>query len=133
MNSQKALILSIKNEKLSFFNRPIYVSSVNEALSYVQNILMSDSDRALRGLKSDLALYFIGEIDWTTGVISSVNDPEFVCSLEEIFDNIPSDKVLCIDSEIQRKFDALSDEISNLHSTVDKLSQELSCCKKVKK
>lgn len=67
-------IYSIKNEKLSFFNRPIYVESSNEALSYIQNILMSDADRALLGLKSDLSLYELGEIDFSTGIIHSLKN-----------------------------------------------------------
>lgn len=98
-------IFSIKNEKLGFFNRPIYCESEAEALSYIQNILMSDSDRALSNLKDDLSLYFLGSIDFTTGKIYCGNvlfaeklddvsdDPVKVCSLREIFDTIPEDKL----------------------------------------
>lgn len=86
-------IYSIKNEKLSFFNRPIYTESFNEALSYLQNVLMSDSDRALIGLKDDLALYHLGEIDFVTGKIDSPKKPVKVCDLKDIFDSIPSDSV----------------------------------------
>lgn len=98
-------IYSIKNEKLGFFNRPIYCESDAEALSYIQNVLMSDADRALTGLKDDLALYFLGSIDFTTGVIYSGNvlmseklddlsdTPIKVCSLRDIFDTIPEDKL----------------------------------------
>ena len=95
-------IYSIKNEKLGFFNRPIYCESDAEALSYIQNVLMSDADRALSGLKDDLALYFLGEIDFTTGYIypSSFKnsdgeefEPVLVCSLRDIFDTIPEDRL----------------------------------------
>lgn len=87
------LIFSIKNEKLGFFNRPIYVESSNEALSYIQNILMSDADRVMLGLKNDLALYAQGEIDFTTGIITGFKHPKKVCDLVEIFDSIPEDKI----------------------------------------
>lgn len=101
-------IYSIKNEKLGFFNRPIYCESEAEALSYIQNVLMSDADRALSNLKSDLALYFLGSIDFKTGIIASSlaqidsfdesfpldnYAPVRICSLEEIFNTIPADKL----------------------------------------
>ncbi len=95
-------IYSIKNEKLGFFNRPIYCESDAEALSYIQNVLMSDADRALSGLKDVLSLYKLGDIDFTTGYINSyaftTHDgeefkPVLVCSLKEIFDSIPEDKI----------------------------------------
>lgn len=95
-------IYSIKNEKLGFFNRPIYCESDPEALSYIQNVLMSDADRALSGLKDDLALYCLGDIDFTTGYIypfaftTSDGDefkPLLICSLKDIFDSIPEDKL----------------------------------------
>ena len=85
-------IFAIKNEKINFFNRPIYCTSHNEALSMIQNILMSDADRALIGLKSDLSLYFLGTINFVTGEIIS-SGPELVCTLEDIFDSIPVDKL----------------------------------------
>lgn len=99
------LIFSIKNEKLGFFNRPIYCESSQEALSYIQNVLMSDSDRALLNLKDDLALYQLGTIDFTTGFIfptldgdedpsgCEVYEPMFICTLAHIFDTIPEDKL----------------------------------------
>lgn len=96
-------IFSIKNEKLEFFNRPIYCESEAEALSYIQNILMSDADRALSNLKDDLSLYYLGDIDFTSGCISPscfetvegkmCYDSICVCSLREIFDTIPEDKL----------------------------------------
>lgn len=96
-------IFSIKNEKLGFFNRPIYCESEAEALSYIQNVLMSDADRALLNLKDDLALYYLGDIDFTNGSIipmcmadvsgGLVGDVVCVCSLREIFDTIPEDKL----------------------------------------
>lgn len=84
-------IFSIKNEKLGFYNRPMFCESSSEALSYIQNILMSDSDRALSGLKGDLSLYHLGDIDFETGDIIPGNF--FVTSLEEIFDSIPKDRL----------------------------------------
>ena len=87
-------IFSIKNEKLGFFNRPIYCESSNEALTYVQNVLMSDADRALRGLKGDLALYALGEIDFVSGKIqASKRDPLKICDLQDIFDSIPEESI----------------------------------------
>lgn len=103
------LIFSIKNEKLGFFNRPIYVESSNEALSYIQNILMSDADRVMFGLKNDLALYAQGEIDFTTGIITGFKHPKKVCDLVEIFDSIPEDK-------IPQTAIVLSERISKLES-----------------
>lgn len=86
-------IYSIKNEKLDFFNRPIYCESFNEALSYLQNILMSDADRALIGLKDDLALYYLGSIDFVSGRIDGLKKPNKICDLIEIFNSIPEDRI----------------------------------------
>lgn len=132
-------IYSIKNEKLGFFNRPIYCESDAEALSYIQNVLMSDADRALSGLKNDLALYFLGSIDFTLGKIQPafhedldaenfkdylVYEPLFVCSLEEIFNTIPEDK---LKPELTRDDLARAyDKIKSLESTVSDLSDKLS-------
>lgn len=132
-------IYSIKNEKLGFFNRPIYCESDAEALSYIQNVLMSDADRVLSGLKNDLALYKLGRIDFKTGVINpckgdvdSLNEvttdnfyaPEFVCSLEEIFNTIPADKLKpeLTRDDLMRAYD----KIKTLENTVSDLSDKLS-------
>lgn len=101
-------IFSIKNEKLGFFNRPIYCESAQEAMSYIQNVLCTDVDKALFGLKDDLALYYLGDIDYVTGVIvpavlpvdvideanpAASYAPMFVCGLRDIFDSIPDEMV----------------------------------------
>lgn len=86
-------IYSIKNEKTGFFNRPIYCESENEALTYIQNVLMSDSDRALSSLKGYLALYYLGYIDFVSGIIDTENNPSKICDLEDIFNTIPADKL----------------------------------------
>lgn len=135
-------IYSIKNEKLGFFNRPIYCESDAEALSYIQNILMSDADRALRGLKGDLVLYKLGEINFVNGSIDPccisdsngglMGEPVLICSLEEIFDSIPAESIKCIDKEIQLKFDAAAEEIANLKERLAEAENQLSKCKKVK-
>lgn len=109
-------IYSIKNEKLNFFNRPIYVESFNEALSYIQNILMSDADRALIGLKGDLALYHLGRIDFTTGVINALKHPKKVCDLQDIFNSIPEDKVPQTASVLHRMIDELAARVADLEN-----------------
>lgn len=131
-------IYSIKNEKLGFFNRPIYCESDAEALSYIQNVLMSDADRALSGLKNDLALYFLGSIDFTSGKITCsfvekeneegfvhvFYEPMFICSLEEIFNTIPADKLKpeLTRDDLMRAYD----KIKTLENTVSELSDKLS-------
>ena len=138
-------IYSIKNEKLGFFNRPIYCESEAEALSYIQNVLMSDADRALSNLKGDLALYHLGEIDFTTGIISPcVKDtvseefgyslefsPEFVCTLEEIFNTIPEDRLKpkLTEKDLQKAYDKIKD----LENTVIDLSDKLKSHKHYRK
>lgn len=110
------LIFSIKNEKLEFFNRPIYCESSNEALTYMQNVLMSDADRALVGLKDDLALYHLGEIDFVSGKITAAKKPMKVCSLREIFDSIPEDKIPQTASVFHRLIDELAKRVSDLET-----------------
>lgn len=107
-------IFSIKNEKLSFFNRPIYVESSNEALSYVQNVLMSDSDRALVGLKDDLALYEIGEIDFTDGTVRGLKKPVKCADLASIFESIPEDKIPRTEREIDKALKWLDERVKTL-------------------
>lgn len=131
-------IYSIKNEKLGFFNRPIYCESDAEALSYIQNVLMSDADRALSGLKDDLSLYWLGCIDFTLGDIYAVNcecyedihalagdnlknpcirfTPEKICSLRDIFDTIPEDKL---------KPALTRDDVVRLYEEIERLKESL--------
>ena len=142
-------IFSIKNEKLGFFNRPIYCESEAEALSYIQNILMSDADRALSNLKDDLALYYLGDIDFTTGIIYASEDyfrcsdissdvklsPAWVCSLREIFDTIPDDKLkpALTREDIEKcynLFKTLSQSVEDRFSCIDDLLHRLDNSKK---
>lgn len=111
-------IYSIKNEKLEFFNRPIYCESSNEALTLAQNILMSDSDRALIGLRSDLALYFLGTIDFVSGKIDAVKKPIRIEGLDKIFDSIPEDKVPRTEHQLRDLIHRLSDEVDDLKISV---------------
>lgn len=139
-------IYSVKNEKLGFFNRPIYCESEAEALSMIQNILMSDADRALSNLKGDLALYKLGIIDFETGVINPcIGDfesldmvttdnfyaPVYVCSLEEIFDTIPEEMLkpkLTVED-----FRKVCDKIKSLEGEISALSDSLKCHKHYRK
>lgn len=105
-------IFSIKNEKLGFFNRPIYAESCEEALSYVMNVLMSDADRALLALKDDLNLYCLGWIDFTTGKIDfDEHFPYCVSTLKEIFDMIPEDKIPRSEREIRKEIEKLAADL----------------------
>ena len=117
-------IYSIKNEKLGYFNRPIYCESEAEALSYIQNVLMSDADRALSNLKADLALYNLGTIDFTSGVIVSGDFPIFICSLEEIFNTIPEERLKpkLTEADMKRAYE----KIASLEKTVEELNDKIS-------
>ena len=139
-------IYSIKNEKLGFFNRPIYCESEAEALSMIQNILMSDADRALSNLKGDLALYCLGSINFENGVIlpclafrDSFDEanpcenyaPRFICTLEEVFNTIPEDMLkpkLTVD-DMHRAYE----KIKALEDTVSSLADNLKCHKHYRK
>lgn len=114
-------IFSIKNEKLSFFNRPIYVESAEEALSYIQNILMSDADRALLGLKDDLSLVYLGDIDFVTGKIDPCKKPVTVTPLADIFATIPEDQIPRNEryfmEEIEKLKKALSELLTEVHES----------------
>lgn len=113
------LIYSIKNEKLEFFNRPIYCESSNEALSYLQNVLMSDADRALIGLKDDLALYCLGSVDFVSGKIDAFKKPQLITTLASIFDTIPADRVPQTANQLRESISKLRDEIGALRSNVE--------------
>lgn len=140
-------IFSIKNEKLGFFNRPIYCESEAEALSYIQNVLMSDADRALSSLKDDLSLYDLGYIDFTNGIIKpSTNildpitnelciEPILVCSLRDIFDTIPEDKLKpsLTREDIEKcyeLFKTLSQSVEDRFNLIDDKILSLDKCKK---
>lgn len=114
-------IYSIKNEKIGFFNRPIYCESPNEALTYVQNVLSSDADRALLHLKDDLALYELGSIDFTTGIIDSYEEPLIVCTLHDIFATIPTDVIPRNEKQIISLFEDLRSRVDTLDVFVKKL------------
>lgn len=108
-------IYSLKNEKLNYFNRPMFFESSNECLSYMQNVLMTDADRALIGLRDDLALYCLGTIDFTSGVIESKkNFPCKICDVKSIFDSIPEDRVPRTASQLQANIEALNNKIDSL-------------------
>lgn len=104
------------------FNRPIYVESAEEALSYVQNILMSDADRALLGLKNDLSLYLLGEIDFVKGKIDSCKKPLLVCSLSDIFATIPEDKIPRNEKYFMEQLDKLGRALCDLEGEVRSLN-----------
>lgn len=107
-------IYSIKNEKLGFFNRPVYCESDPEALSYIQNVLMSDADRALLHMKDDLSLYFIGTINFVSGVIKTPRKPILVSGLSDIFASIPEDKIPRSESFFREKIKNLEERIGVL-------------------
>lgn len=115
-------IFSIKNEKLSFFNRPIYVESAEEALSYIQNILMSDADRALFGLKDDLSLVYLGDIDFVTGRIDPCKRPVTIRSLSDIFATIPEDKIPRSEKYFMEQLDKLGRALCDLDREVKSLN-----------
>lgn len=114
-------IFSIKNEKLSFFNRPIYCESAEEALSYIQNVLMSDADRALLGLKDDLSLVYLGDIDFVTGKIDPCKKPVTVSALADIFATIPEDK-------IPRNEKYIIEQLKKFAEDLDELKKEVKYC-----
>lgn len=125
-------IYGIKNEKIGFFNRPIYVESAEEALSYIQNILMSDAERALQGLRDDLALYYQGDIDFTTGVITPAEGgPRMVCGLSDIFNSIPKDRIPNLNMVDQVVADNAT--IKNLLGDLSKKLDRVMSCSVVRK
>lgn len=107
-------VYSIKNEKIGFFNRPIYCESSQEALTYLQNVLMSDADRVMYGLRDDLALYELGEIDFVTGVMHGYRKPEKVCGLADIFASVPADSIPRTESQLRQEIQSLREQLSNL-------------------
>ncbi len=121
-------IYSIKNEKLGFFNRPIYCENDAEVLSYIQNVLMSDADRALLGLKDDLSLYCVGEWESSSGsIIGTCIDDEInglmygpvkICDLRQIFDTIPADKVPRSERELRDLIASQSKQIAELKTAL---------------
>ena len=117
-------IFSIKNEKISFFNRPIYVESAEEALSYIQNILMSDADRALLGLKDDLSLVYLGDINFVTGKIDPCKKPVTITPLADIFASIPEDKIPRNEKYIMEQLDKFGRALSDLDKEVKSLNVE---------
>lgn len=111
-------IFSIKNEQIGFFNRPIYCESEAEALSYIQNVLMSDADRALLGLKDQLALFYLGEVDFTTGVITSAESPTLVCGLLDIFNSIPEDRVPQTAKQLSKRIEDLASHLDSIDECI---------------
>lgn len=118
-------IYSIKNEKIGFFNRPIYCESPNEALTYIQNVLSSDADRALLHLKDDLVLYELGSIDFTSGYINPHDDPLPVIPLSDIFNTIPKDviprnekQIIALFEDLKSRVDSLDISFKNLDSLI---------------
>lgn len=107
-------IYSIKNEKLNFFNRPVYVETPNEAINYIQNILMSDADRALHGLKDDLALYYLGDIDFVEGKIDPLKKPKLICNLNVIFETIPDDRIPQTANQLREMIEKVCSEVNIL-------------------
>lgn len=115
-------IFSIKNEKLNYFNKPIYAESQNEALSYIQNVLMSDADRALLSLRGDLSLYYLGEIDFVAGKLTGV-DPELITSLDGIFATIPEDRVPQTANELRKSINNLAERLDGFDEILKEVSK----------
>lgn len=125
-------IFTIRNEKLGFCNRPIYCETETEALSYIQNVLMSDADRALRGLRGDLALYLQGDINFETGEIVPVVPIVKICDLADIFDSIPADSIPRDSKELWNGIANLGARIDTLTETLDRIKEDVSKCKRKK-
>lgn len=107
-------IYSVKNEKLGFFNAPMYFETSNGALNHMQNILMSDADRALLGLKEDLALYFLGTVDFVSGKIDAPKKPIKIADLLDLFNSIPEDRVPRTEKQLLKLIEDLGARIKEL-------------------
>lgn len=113
------IIFSIKNEKIGFFNRPMFYNSSNECIAYIQNVLMSDADRALQGLKADLNLYSLGSIDFDTGKIVAFKHPVKVAELLEIFESIPEDRVPQTANVLRKRIEELEKIVKGVNSNAE--------------
>lgn len=118
-------IYSVKNEKLEFFNAPMFFETSNGAMSHMQKILMADADRALFGLKDDLALYFLGTVDFVSGKIDTPKKPIKIADLRDLFETIPQDRVPRTAEKLQAEIDSLNDKLANLNEDFSNMIESL--------
>lgn len=128
---KKMKIYQIVNNEINFWNRPFFAENDSEAISYIQNILMSDADRALIGLRDHLSLYCTGEYnsmpdqyaaeyDFAPSIIGC--DPVHICRLDFIFDSIPADRVPRTAVQLKKSID---DQADLFKKSVNLLSEKI--------
>lgn len=127
-------IYQIVNNEINFWNRPFFAENDSEAISYIQNILMSDADRALIGLRDQLSLYCTGEyismpdknydddidLSYRPSIIGC--DPVHICRLDFIFDSIPADRVPRTAVQLKKSID---DQADLFKKSVNLLSEKI--------
>ena len=122
-------IYVIRNTRTGFCNRPIYVNSQQEALSVIQNVLVTDVDKALVGLKNELELLYLGEYDDVNGLVIPYRDDcgevsnLFICTLEDIFNSIPKEMIKPAVTRDEIK--ALVDKVHHLDEENTRLNKYL--------
>lgn len=121
-------VYSIKNEKIGFFNRPIYCESAPEALTYLQNVLTADADRVMYGLRDDLALYELGEVDFVKGTLHGYKKPVRICGLSDIFASVPAESIPRTEEELRREIHDLRELISPMLKEYNEFKKEVSAC-----
>lgn len=123
-------VFCIRNKVTGYCNRPMYCTSVEECKNIIQNVLVTDKDKALFGLRDKLELLYVGEWDDVNGLLLPFFDDKgkssnaIVCTIEDIFDSIPEEflkPALTRDDII-----ACVEKIKDLKSCVNELSSDLS-------
>lgn len=104
-------IYSIKNEKISYFNKPIFAVSDEEALNILRSTIASDYTGGLLALCSELSFYCNGTVDFTTGHYSSFKKPRFICSVDKFMEDVV-DTILRSNFEYQNSLEN-SSEVSD--------------------
>lgn len=92
-------LFALKNDIAGkgFFNRPMYFESSEECINALQNNVASDSTKALFSMAEHMFLYYVGDIDFTTCVISQPKKPILIGCVADFLKDINFKEVIIKD------------------------------------
>lgn len=77
-------LFSLFDRKTKIFHPPIYCHNTGHALRVYQSALKNGQSNMISEYPEDFTIYQVGSFDDNNGQITGVEQPEFICQLEDL-------------------------------------------------